>query len=73
MTSVPSQTPMGHLAYRDLGLQLPVTVLKSGAGYYLGTIDEEGPVSRESAEYFITHNEAEQALLTGNWSQRTSV
>lgn len=73
MTSMPHHPPMGHLAYRDLGLRLPVTVLRSGAGYYLGTFNEEGPVSRESADYFKTQEEAEQALATDSWTQRLSV
>ncbi|GEN23089.1 hypothetical protein HCU01_10380 [Halomonas cupida] len=62
--------PVGHLAYRDLGLPLPVTVLRIGAGYYLGTLNDEGPVSRESAEYFTTHDQALQALASGSWTQR---
>lgn len=62
--------PVGHLAYRDLGLSLPVTVLRSGAGYYLGTLNDEGPVSRESEEYFTTHGQALQALASGSWTQR---
>ena len=63
--------PTGHLAYRELGLTLPVGVLCSAAGFYLGTSDETGfPVSRESAEYFNTHDQAEQALASGNWTQR---
>lgn len=62
--------PVGHLAYRDLGFQLPVTVLRSGAGYYLGTLNDEGPVSRESEEYFTTHEQALQALASGSWTQR---
>lgn len=62
--------PVGHLAYRDLGLPLPATVLRSGAGYYLDTLNDEGPVSRESEEYFTTHGQALQALASGSWTQR---
>lgn len=60
----------GFLAKRYSGLDLPVQVLRSGAGYYLGTIDEDGPCSRESQEYFPTKESAEEALQTGRWTQR---
>lgn len=60
----------GHLAKRYSGLDLPVQVLRSGAGYYLGTIDEDGPCSRESQEYFPNKESAEAALQTGRWTQR---
>lgn len=67
-TSTPA---VGLLAHRDMGLQLPLCTLKSAAGYYIGTVHEEhGPVSRESAEYFKTPEQAEQALASGNWTQR---
>lgn len=73
MTSLlnPSQTDAGQLAYRELGLILPVQVVRSAAGYYLGTSNEDDfPVSRESVEYFKTQEQAEQALASGNWTQR---
>lgn len=72
MTSIPQQPPMGHLAYREIGLRLPVTVLQSGAGYYLGTLNNEGPVSRESVEYFEMQDRAEQVLASSDWTQRYS-
>lgn len=64
-----SQSKFGLLA-AQAGFYLPVTVLKSAAGFYLGTADEEGPCSRESLEYFQTRERAEQALATGQWTQR---
>lgn len=73
MTSLlnPPQADAGQLAYRELGLILPVQVLRSAAGYYLGTSNEDDfPVSRESVEYFKTQEQAEQALASGNWTQR---
>ena len=51
-------------------LVLPLQVLQSAAGYYVGTCDEDGPVSRESNEYFKNRETAEQALADGNWSQK---
>ncbi|ENY2989220.1 hypothetical protein ACFW79_002388 [Salmonella enterica] len=53
-----------------LSVSLPLQVLRSGAGYYIGTQNEEGPVSRESVEYFSTQSQAEHALKQGTWSQR---
>ncbi|HFW3715879.1 TPA: hypothetical protein ACLGWU_003373 [Salmonella enterica] len=60
----------GLLAARFAGLSLPLQVLRSGAGYYIGTQNEDGPVSRESVEYFSTQSLAEHALEQGTWSQR---
>ena len=64
--------PHGKLAQEFAGLRLPLTVMRSAAGYYLGTGDEEGPVSRESLEYWGTEAEAETALASNGegWTQR---
>ena len=46
-------------------------VLKSAAGYYIGTITEDGyPYSRESVEYYKTQSEADVALATKSFTQR---
>ena len=60
----------GLLAKSELNLELPVVVLKSAQGYYLGTANDLGPVSRESVEYFKNNKSAESALKEGRWSQR---
>lgn len=60
----------GKLALEHCNMDLPVVVLHSAAGYYLGTWDEEGPVSRESVEYWPTEKEAQAALASGKWTQR---
>ena len=61
----------GYLAHRELGVLLELCTLKSGAGYYIGTIHEEhGPVSRESEEHFSSPSQADNALATGSWTQR---
>lgn len=65
--------PSGKLALEYCGLSLPVEVLQSARGYYLGTYSiEEGPVSRESAEYWPTEEAAQKALDAGPdaWTQR---
>lgn len=59
----------GLLAGRA-GYRLPLEVLESGGGFYIGTRDEGGPVSRESQEYFPDHNTATQCLNSGKWTQR---
>lgn len=58
----------GVLAAR-YGYHLELQVLRSGAGWYLGTF-YEGPFSRESVEYWRTEEEARTALESGNWTQR---
>ena len=46
-------------------------VLRSAAGYYIGTVTEDGqPYSRESEEYYITKSEADTALATNSFTQR---
>ena len=61
----------GYLAVKYCGLSLPLRVLRSGAGYYIGTgSDELGPVSRESEEYFPKQSAADAALAMGNWTQK---
>lgn len=54
----------------DLRRQTPtLEVLHSAAGHYIGTRDIEGPVSRESAEYFRSSAAAQRALDRGGWTQ----
>lgn len=60
----------GKLALAHLRLKLPLQVLMSNAGFYIGTLDEEGPASRESVEYYQSRELAQQALDNGTWSQR---
>ncbi|MDR0578698.1 MAG: hypothetical protein LBI87_14500 [Candidatus Accumulibacter sp.] len=63
----------GHLAQTFAGRQLPLVVLRSAAGYYLGTWDDEGPFTRESQEYFSNEQAAQDALARGDWTQRQSL
>lgn len=60
----------GQLALQYCKKYLPVQVLRSNAGYYIGTFDDQGPVSRESAEYWRSQLLAQRALDTGNWTQK---
>lgn len=59
-----------HLAKKYCGLNLPVRVCESRAGFYIGTQIGGGPVSRESVEYFGSEEEATKALESGSWTQR---
>lgn len=61
---------IGLLAREYCGQELPLQVLKSNAGYYIGTCNLDGPVSRESAEYFPSLAAAERAYANGTWHQR---
>lgn len=79
MSHAPSASPcasqaraksIGYLALTYVGKRLPLQVRHSAAGYFIGTTDENGPVSRESVEYFRSYEAAEQALSTGHWQQR---
>lgn len=64
------QQSNGMLAVQA-GYTLPLQVLRSVCGYYIGTQCDEGPVSRESVEYYRNHEQAAQALESGTWTQRT--
>lgn len=67
------QCPFGHIALVYAGTFLPLEVLRSAAGHYIGTRDAEGPVSRESTEYFRSVEAARRALETGSWTQRPNL
>ena len=56
------QASFGQLALIHCGKFLPLEVLQSAAGHYIGTRDTEGPVSRESREYFRSY----AAAITGD-------
>ncbi len=66
---------IGKLA-AETGHQLPLIVMRSAAGYYLGTqrFDDEmemtTPYTRESIEYWPTKEEAEKAMASGAWHQK---
>ena len=63
---------IAQLAFDYMRLTCELKVLKSGAGFYLGGFcQDEGPISRESEEYWSTQEEAEAAKASGQWTQRT--
>ena len=70
--AAPSNTPpppCGWLA-AQVGEHLPLMVCHSCAGYYLGTLHDGLPFSRESVEYWPTLALAAQALESQCWTQR---
>lgn len=64
--------PRGQIARQFGGVSLPLEVMRSAAGFYLGTSQDDMPYSRESAEYWPTYEAAEAALDAGPdaWTQR---
>lgn len=62
----------GKMALADTGERLPLQVLESAAGeFYIGTFDfNDGPVSRESVEYWPSKSLADAAFAKGEWTQR---
>lgn len=72
MNTIDSQAQQfGQLAQSEGGKRLPLQVLQSAAGFYIGTTDEEGyPFTRESDRYWTKHEEASSALQSGQWPQR---
>jgi hypothetical protein len=71
-TITASTVPCGKLAFEIMSVRLPLEVMQSPRGFYLGTSNDAGPVSRESHEYWPTHDEAQSALEAGEcaWNQR---
>ncbi len=70
MLTICNTNVKGVLAARS-GEDLPVRVLSSNRGYYIGTFSEtHGPYSRESVEYWDKAMHAEEAMRTGKWTQR---
>lgn len=56
----------------EVGMVLPLQVLQSRAGFYLGTEHCGMPFSRESEEYWPTEAAARAAMKTGCWTQKES-
>lgn len=54
-----------------LGFNLPLQILRSARGFYIGTANDEGPVSRESVEYWRKQEAAELALRHDLWTKRS--
>ncbi len=70
VTTSAEPTRTGQLAWEYCKVRLPLQVLKSAAGFYIGTYDDEGPCSRESVEYFRTRDAADAALKANTFTQR---
>lgn len=71
--TIATHTSNGKLA-AYCGRSLPIQVLKSAGGFYLGTfVEDEGPFTRESIEYWPKREHAEDALKHGTWTQKRSV
>lgn len=62
----------GRLAYVYCMKREEVQVLESQAGFYIGTLSEGLPCSRESNEYYATKHEAIQALCDDTWTQKVA-
>ncbi|EET4969151.1 hypothetical protein FFE54_004755 [Escherichia coli] len=65
--------PTSGILAAKAGYTLPLQILSSARGYYIGTQCDEGPVSRESEEYFRNYEQAVRALENGIWTQRECV
>lgn len=56
--------------YNLFGETRPLEVLRSAAGYYIGTQEDGMPYSRDSQEYFASREEAQEALEEGTFTLR---
>jgi len=68
---IPTELPIGFgFLASQIGKHLPLTILNSRAGFYIGTKESGVPCSRESAEYFSSASDADNALRSGVWTQK---
>ena len=62
----------GYLTYAGCARRAELQVLQSQAGWYIGTVNEDGlPCARESQEYWPTQELALQALQNDKWTQKS--
>jgi hypothetical protein len=65
------QEPKSFQCSEFLGITVALAVCESAAGFYLGAVSPtEGPLARDSAEYFASSEDAQAALASGAWTQR---
>lgn len=62
----------GYLAYVFSGERLELQVLETRAGFYVGTVREDLPCSRESNEYYPSKKAALDALVNDTWTQKAT-
>ena len=61
----------GYLTYAGCGRRAELQVLQTRAGFYIGTVNEDGlPCARESREYWPTQEAATEALKNDEWTQK---
>lgn len=61
---------IGHLAKEHCKIELPLEVVSGQASYYIGTMLNGAPKSRESQECYRKYEQAKQALDTRSFTQR---
>lgn len=61
-----------HISSHNLSANLPLEILQSESGFYLGTRHplNGSPYTRESSEYWPQRSDAVLALITGTWTQQ---
>ena len=65
-----SKPKYGYLVKKFSGEKLPLEILSSPYGWYIGTRKDGSPYTQESAELYSTAKAAERAFRTGRWTQR---
>lgn len=63
---------IGKLAKQYCKLELEVQVCKSANGYFIGTMHNGEPISRESESYYVTKEACQNALDNNTWTQKES-
>lgn len=61
---------IGLLSKKWCDVELEVQVLRCGIGFFIGTCNESGLVTRESAEYYRSSDGAAMDLANNSFVQR---
>ena len=73
MTYNETKLPQQGMLAKEAGKCFPLEVCESYHGFYIGTLNEGLPFTRESREYWKKHEHAALALQQGKWTQKPTL
>lgn len=73
MTDNETKLPQQGMLAKEAGKCFPLEVCRSFRGFYIGTLSDGLPYTRESQEYWKKQGQAEHALQQGTWTQKPTL
>lgn len=73
MTDNETKLPAQGMLAREAGKCFPLEACHSYRGYYIGTLNDGMPYTRESQEYWKKSEQATEALKKGTWTQKPNL